>query len=127
VNLVDEGFDMAVRVGRPTDSSMIARKLCDVRIVAVASPAYLERHGEPASPTDLSRFACILDANFREPNRWSFRANSREPVAVHVSGRIRYSNAEACLDAAEAGLGLACLPSFIAGEALRAGRVRRVL
>lgn len=126
-NLVDDGFDLAIRVGRPDDSSMIARKLCEVRIVVVASPAYLERNGEPQTPEDLSRCECIIDTNFREPNRWPFRDGEGKAASAHVGGRIRYSNAEACLKAAEAGLGLACVPSFIAGDALRSGRVRRVL
>lgn len=126
VSIVDEGFDLAIRVGRPDDSSMIARKLCDVRIVVVGSPDYLEREGVPQTPDDLSRFSCILDTNFREPNRWPFRRNG-DPINVHVSGRIRYSNAQACLEAAQAGLGLACVPAFIAGEALRQGRMVRIL
>ena len=127
VNLVDEGFDLAVRVGRPSDSSMIARKLCTVRLVVLGAPDYLERHGAPATPDDISGFDCILDANFREPGRWPFRGPDGEAMSVPVAGRIRYSNAEACLEAAKAGLGLACLPAFIAGGALRAGRVKRVL
>lgn len=127
VNLVDEGFDLAVRVGRPSDSSMIARKLCTVRLVVVGAPDYLERHGTPETPEDISGFDCILDANFREPGRWPFRAPDGEALSVPVAGRIRYSNAEACLEAARAGLGLACLPAFIAGGALRAGGVKRVL
>jgi DNA-binding transcriptional LysR family regulator len=127
VNLVDEGFDIAIRVGRADNSSMIARRICDVRIVVVASPAYLERRGEPESPDEVSRFDCIIDTNFREPNRWPFRDAGGQVIGIQVGGRIRYSNAEACLKAAEAGLGLACVPSFIAGEALRAKRMRRVL
>ncbi|RDE08503.1 LysR family transcriptional regulator [Pelagibacterium lacus] len=127
VNLVDEGFDMAVRVGMPNDSSVIARKLYNVRIMVVGAPAYLDRRGEPSSPDDLSRFDCIIDTNFKDPSRWPFRTAQGEPMAVPVEGRIRYSNAEACRMAAEAGLGLACLPDFIAAEALRAGRLRRVL
>ncbi len=126
VNVVDEGFDMAVRVGRPADSSLIARRICSVRIVIVASEDYLDRQGEPEEPDDLARHACIIDSNFREPNRWPLRlSNGRDAVPVH--GRIRYSNAEACLQAAEAGLGLACVPSFVAGDALRRGTVRAVL
>ena len=131
VNLVDEGYDMAVRVGRPDDSSMIARKLCDVRIVVVAAPAYLERRGAPRSPDDLARFDCIVDTNFREPGRWPFRGpaggQGGGQGSIEVAGRIRYSNTEACLSAAEAGLGIACVPAFVAGAALRAGRMRRVL
>lgn len=126
VNLVDEGFDMAIRVGRPVDSSMILRKLCDVRIITVASPGWLGRHGAPETPQAVGEVACIIDTNFRDPGRWPFRVGG-QPIVVPVRGRLRYSNAEACLSAAEAGLGLACVPSFVAAEALRAGRVQQVL
>lgn len=126
VNLVDEGFDVAVRVGRPGDSALIARKLCEARIVVVAAPAYLDRQGEPGRPEDLVQHECIIDTNFRDAGRWPFTAAGAQTM-VPVRGRVRYSNAEACLRAAEAGLGLACVPSFVAGDALRSGRVRRVL
>ncbi len=127
VSLVDEGFDLAVRIGRAEDSSLIARKLCDMRIVLVGSEAYLARRGEPAEPGDVARHDCIADTNFREPNLWRFQAPDGEPLAVPIAGRLRYSNAEACLQAAEAGLGLAYVPSFVAGQALREGRVRLLL
>lgn len=126
-HLVDEGFDMAIRIGRPADSNLVARKLCDVRIVVVAAGAYLERMGEPGAPDDLARHDCIIDTNFRDPNRWPFRLPNGTAQMVPVSGRIHYSNAEACLRAAEAGLGLACVPSFVAGASIREGRLRRVL
>jgi len=126
-NLVDEGFDMAIRVGRPADSSLIVRKLCDVRIVVVGAPAYFDRMGEPKEPNALAEHDCIFDTNIREPDRWPFRSPEGESFAIPISGRIRYSNAEACLHAAEAGLGLACVPSFVAGPAIQAGRVRRIL
>lgn len=127
VNLVDEGFDLAVRVGRAEDSILIARKLCDVRILLVGAEAYLARRGEPAAPGDLGGHDCIADTNFREPNLWRFRALDGAALAVSIAGRLRYSNAEACLQAAEAGLGLAYVPSFIAGPAVRTGRVKRLL
>lgn len=127
VRLVDEGFDLAIRVGHPDDSGMIARKLCDMRLQIVAAPDYLARHGVPETPEDLARLDCILDTNMREPTRWQIRDADGGPATIPVGGRIRYSNAQACLMAAEAGLGLACLPGFIAGPALRAGRVRQVL
>lgn len=126
VNLVDDGFDLAVRIGRPEDSSLISRRLCHVRIVVVGAPAYLERHEEPATPEDLARHECIIDTNFREPDRWPFE-HAGTALAVRVHGRIRYSNAEACLRAAEAGLGLACVPAFVAGDAIRSGSVKRLL
>ncbi len=127
VNVVDEGFDLAVRVGRPGDSSLIIRRLCAVRIVVVGAPSYLEQHYAPTSPEDLAQHACIIDTNFREPNRWPFKGETGEVEMVSVDGRIRYSNAEACVQAAELGLGLACVPAFVAGEALRSGRLIRLL
>jgi DNA-binding transcriptional LysR family regulator len=128
VNLIDEGFDVAVRVGNPSDTSLIARKLCDMRVVTAASPAYLLRKGEPLAPAQLADHDCIIDTNFREPLIWRFQARGEDkPTLISVSGRLRFSNAEACLAAAEAGLGVACVPSFIAGPRLRAGGVKLVL
>lgn len=126
-SLVDEGFDMAVRVGRPADSSLVARRLCEVRIVVVGAHTYLDRRGEPGAPDELAEHDCVIDTNFREPNRWPFRGPDGEEATIPVTGRIRYSNAEASLRAAETGLGLACVPSFVAAASIRAGRVRRVL
>lgn len=128
MNLVDEGFDMAVRVGKPSDSSLIARKLCDARIDVVAAPAYLERHGEPTRPEQLAAHECIVDDNFRDPLNWRFRTvRPKGDVTVTVAGRLRFSNGEACLAAAEAGFGIARVPSFIAAASLREGRVRRIM
>lgn len=126
VSIVDEGFDLAVRVGRPGDSSLISRKLCDVRIIVVGAPTYLAHNESPANPDDLGKYDCIIDTNFRDPHRWPFGTAGAERTAT-VHGRIRYSNAEACLRAAEAGLGLACVPAFVAANALRSGRVVRLL
>ncbi|MRX49510.1 LysR family transcriptional regulator [Paracoccus sp. S-4012] len=126
VNLVDEGFDLAVRIGRPEDSSLVSRRLCGSRLVVVAAPAYLAERGAPRTPGDLAAHDCIIDTNFRDPGRWPF-GRGAEARAVPVTGRIRYSNAEACLQAAKAGLGIACVPSFVAGAALRSARVERVL
>lgn len=105
----------------------MARRLCDVRIVVVGAPAYFDRIGEPGAPDELGSHACIIDTNFREPDRWPLRSLTGDVLAAPVSGHIRYSNAEACLRAAEAGLGLACVPSFVAGVSIQEGRVRRIL
>lgn len=126
VNLVDEGFDLAVRVGRPADSSLIARRLYDARLFIVASPEYLAERGVPESPADLTRHDCILDTNFREPERWPLRDATGE-LRVSLQGRLRYSSAETCLGAAMEGLGLACVPDFVAQAALASGKVRRVM
>ena len=126
VSLVDEGFDAAIRVGRADDSSLIARKLCSTRIILVASDGYLARRGKPEQPEDLGQHECVIDTNFRDPGIWRFAAPSG-PIAVAVSGRLRYSNAEACLGAAEIGLGIAYVPDFVAAGSLRQGRVRPLL
>lgn len=127
VNLIDEGFDAAIRIGKPADSSLIARKLCNVRIVLAGSPAYIEIYGEPQSPQDLAGHDCIVDTNFRDPLNWQFRDQDAKLVSVAVAGRLRFSNAEACLEAAAAGLGIARVPSFIAGKLFQKGLVRPML
>jgi DNA-binding transcriptional LysR family regulator len=121
VNLVDEGFDAAVRIGAINDTTLIARKLTEARIVLVASPAYIAIHGAPAIPDGLKRHSCIIDANFRDPLTWRFRnAGSRDPIHVGVQGRLKLSSAEACLAAAERGLGIARIPYFMARSRLAA-------
>lgn len=128
VNLVDEGYDMAIRIGAPSDSSLIGRKLCDNRVAVVAAPAYLEAHGEPESPEALTGRECIIDTNFRDPLLWRFRdPATNATLSVPVTGRLRFSSAEACIAAAEAGLGIARAPTFIAGESLRVGTLRALL
>ncbi|MBS7541921.1 LysR family transcriptional regulator [Ancylobacter oerskovii] len=127
VDLVEEGYDAAVRIGTPGDSSLVARKLCDARVVLVAAAAYLAARGEPGRPQDLTGHECLVDTNFRDPLNWRFRSPAGEVVDVPISGRLRFSSGEACLAAAAAGLGIANVPSFIAGASLRAGHVRRLL
>ena len=78
VNLVDEGFDAAVRIGTPADTSLIARKLCGARIVLAASADYLSRRNTPETPADLSGHDCIIDTNFRDPLVWQFRGGAKQ-------------------------------------------------
>lgn len=128
VSLVDEGFDIGVRIGKPLDSSLIARKLCDARVVVVAAPSYLAEHGTTVHPQELTQHSCIIDTNFRDPYVWRFASpQGGEGEAVNVAGRLHFSNGEACLDAALAGLGIAHVPTFIAGPSIREGRVRQLL
>jgi len=119
--LVEEGFDAAIRIGRPEDSSLIARRLCDMRVMVLAAPGHLARNGTPESPADLARHDCIIDSNFRDRDLWRFRGPGG-PVSVTVRGRLCYSSPAACLDAAEAGLGIARVPEFVAAPSLAAGR-----
>ncbi len=122
-SLIDEGFDAAIRVGDPRDAALTGRKLGQAGLVILAAPAYLAAHGAPQSPEDLAAHECLLDTNFRDPRLWSFSDGRRVPV----TGRVAFSSADACLKAAEAGLGIAYLPEFVAEDSIAAGRVCRLL
>jgi DNA-binding transcriptional LysR family regulator len=126
VNLVDEGFDAAVRITRLQESSLIARRLTETRIVTCASPEHLERFGAPRRPEDLSEREVVLDLNIAEPRLWAF-GRGAERREVRVSGRLRFAGAGACLAAAREGFGIARAPAFVAAEDLRSGRLRTVL
>ncbi len=122
VNLVEEGFDVGVRIGDLGDSSLIARKLAAVRMVTCAAPAYLQAAGAPATPDDLAAHEAILDNNMRDPTVWSYGSQSeRHDVRVH--GRLKFGGADACVAAAGRGLGIVYTPAFAAAEDLRAGRL----
>ncbi|WP_245620169.1 LysR family transcriptional regulator [Phenylobacterium immobile] len=122
VNLVDEGMDVAVRIGRLTDSSLIARKLAAVRMVTCASPDYLAKHGEPKTPYELGLHETIIDLNLRDPFQWDF-GQATACVYVRVDGRLRFSSPDACVSAGRAGLGIVRTPAFVAADDLKAGRL----
>lgn len=133
VNLAHEGFDLAVRHTSAPPDNHIAWKLCDSRTVLVATAGYLRRRGTPAHPSELANHDCL--AYLRPgPAQWLFEQaerarGGREPqrVSVAVQGPLRANNSELLRDAVLAGLGIAQLPDFSAGAALRAGRLREVL
>lgn len=126
VNVVDEGFDLALRIGKLADSSLMARRLCDIRTIVLASPQYLAERGVPAHWNELSSHDCIVDTNFRDPFHWSFKdANTTHELSIN--GRLRFSNADVCLQAACANLGIANLPTFVAVGALREKQVVQIL
>jgi len=122
VNLVEEGFDVGVRIGVLADSSVIARKLAGVRMVTCASPDYLQAAGMPATPQDLAKHEAILDNNMRDPTVWLFGSQC-EQYEIRVHGRLRFGGADACVAAARRGLGVTRTPAFAAAEDLRAGRL----
>ncbi len=126
VNLVDEGFDVAVRIGNLTDSSLIARKIAAVRVVTCASPEYLARHGTPRTPEDIARYDNIIDLNRRDPFVLVFGRGAQR-TDVRVEGRLRFASAEACIAAARAGFGIARAPAFVAAADLREGHLRALL
>ena len=126
VNLVEEGFDVAVRIGHLTDSSLVAKRLAAVRMVTCASPDYLTRHGTPTALEDLAKHEAVLDTNAREATVWPFGPHG-DVREVRVHGRLRFNGAEACVAAAVAGFGLTRSPAFAAADDLRAGRIVPIL
>jgi DNA-binding transcriptional LysR family regulator len=127
VDLVDEGYDLALRVGTlAADSRLVVRRLAPTRRVLLASPAYLERRGSPRTPQQLREHAClVLDIGAR-PQRWTL-ARDRAHVAIDVAGPLRSNNAFVLLRACRDGLGITLLPETVAGDDLRRRDLRRVL
>ncbi len=126
VDLVEENIDVAIRVTDPRDSSLVARRIAPVPIVAVAAPSYLRRRGTPKKPADLREHDCLVDTNFRDQQRWRFRTDGK-PETVTVDGPLRVNNPDAIRDLAIDGLGIGLVPEFVVREALRARKLRQVL
>ena len=127
VNLVEEGVDVAVRIGALTDSSLVARRIAKTQTVACASPAYLAERGEPERPEDLTVHDCLLYAYLSTANVWRFQGPDGRAIPVAVSGPIRANNGILLADAAAAGRGVLMGPSFYVAARIRAGQLRRIL
>lgn len=126
VNLHDEHLDMAVRIGPLSDSTLIARKVGEVCYVVCVSPSYLEAHGRPTAPDDLSAQECITFQSLMAPKYWAFGGGRHERI-VPIHSRLSVNTAEAAIDAAEAGLGYTRVLSYQVADAIRAGRLVTVL
>lgn len=125
VDIVGEGYDMAIRIGHLADSSLVARHIAPAQMVTCASPAYLKAHGEPKTPYDLKGHECLLYGHARGVE-WVF-AEKGKSLRVPVKGRMRANNGELSCSAAIEGLGIILLPTFIVGEALRAKKLVTIL
>jgi len=126
VDLIEEGYDIALRIGELRDSSLVARRLAPCRNVLCASPAYLDRRGRPARPGDLADHDCLLYANTANPREWTLSGPSgREAVAV--AGPLIANNGDLLATAALGGMGITRLPTFIVGPCLADGRLEVVL
>lgn len=125
-DLVREGYDLAVRIGEARDTALIGRTLCTDRMVACASPGYLEANGWPARPADLAAHQVISYSHMPDSRHWVFGKAGRLTAAT-VRGRLTLNNGEAMRDFALAGHGLAMIPGFIAAPEIAAGRLKAVL
>lgn len=126
VDLIEEHWDLAIRIGRMGDSALVARKLAPLRLMVCAAPAYLNEHGTPKTVDDLRHHSCLgytLSATV-SADRWLFGKDGK--IAVPISGRMRADNGDALRLAALEGLGLIYQPTFLLADDLRAGRLRAV-
>lgn len=126
VDLIEEGADLGLRLGTLPDSSLVARKICDVERVVCASPAYLEKNGTPKRPDDLLRHNCLAISYSPSLRRWPF-ASGDGVRHVEVAGNVSANTAESLLQLALLGVGIIRLSDAIVGEAIRDGRLAALL
>ncbi len=127
VDLLEDGFDLALRIGSLPDSSLIARKLADIHHLVCASEDYLAAHGEPTDPQALREHSCLLYTYLAAGQQTWPLYRGAELVAVQVKGRLIANNGEGLLAAARRGLGIAYTPDFLVCEDLRSGALRHIL
>jgi DNA-binding transcriptional LysR family regulator len=127
VDLISEGFDIAIRIGTLEDSSLIARRIAPVNHVVCASPDYLQRNGTPETPEQLSEHQGLCYSNLKAPEQWFYFDQKGNRHTVKVSARLRSSNGDTLRNAAIAGLGVLCEPSFIVYRAIRKGLLIPIL
>lgn len=127
VDLMTKRLDLALRIASLADSSLLARRLCSVRILLVGSPAYFARHGRPSHPRELSAHRALLYSNAPGGEFWRFRHAEQGEFALEMPTSLRVNNAEALTPALRAGLGLALQPEFLAWRDLQAGELETVM
>jgi len=126
IDVVAEGFDLAIRIAELEDSSLVARRLAPCKRVLCAAPGYLEKHGTPQVPQDLAIHHCLVYSNELKPDTWSLRGPDGDET-VRVNGPVCADNGDILRAAAVAGSGVTLLPTFIVGADLISGRLRQVL
>ena len=126
VDLANEGFDVAIRVGKLADSGLVARRIASTDVWTVASAAYLKERGTPRSPDALKRHDCIRDANFRSGAAWTYSFDGQRR-SVAVAGGVLVNSARSVRDLALAGAGIGLCPSFVVADDVREKRLVRLL
>ena len=123
---MEEGIDLAIRIGPLDESSMVARRICNLQRVICASPDYLARRGTPRTPDDLQQYNCLWITSLPALRRWPFDTDDGIRV-VNVAGNIAANNAETVLQLAVAGVGITRLTDVIVGDAIRSGELVPIL
>jgi DNA-binding transcriptional LysR family regulator len=127
IDMVADGFDVALRISTLPDSSLLARRLCNVRLLLVGTPAYFEQHGRPSHPRELVTHRALRYVHTRVGEAWRFQHAQQGEFSQVVPSTLRVNNAEALVPCLRAGLGLALQPEFLAWEDLRSGVLETVL
>lgn len=126
IDLIDEGFDLAVRIARLPDSSLVSRQLASTRLVLCASPEYLARRGRPLHPSELAQHEVVAYSLLAIGDQWQF-AGPDGPVTVKVKPRVWTNNGDTCVRAAVGGTGLVLQPTFLLAQELASGQLVEVL
>jgi DNA-binding transcriptional LysR family regulator len=127
IDLVEEGYDLAIRITDHPSPTMVAREISPVRWATCAAPAYIERYGAPRTPQELAQHQCL--GHHSQPalrSGWRYRVGNKE-MTMQVAGRCRVNNSEVLLHLAVAGLGIVMFPTYIVGPYLKDGRLKEIL
>ncbi|MCB1889521.1 MAG: LysR family transcriptional regulator [Rhodocyclaceae bacterium] len=127
VDFIEEGIDLAIRVGRVGSDNLVARRIGGAHLIAAAAPAYLSTRGTPRRPDELPAHACLTYAHAASGNVWRFQDPAGEVVEVRVAGRVHANNGVLLAEMAAAGCGITMAPDFILEPMLREGRLVPVL
>lgn len=127
VDLVEEGYDLALRIGTGGPPGLVARRLGTTQLVCCASPAYLQRHGVPVVPQDLAQHQCLEYSYVTPGDVWNFQDSDGQVAPVRVAGRVRANNGRLLAELAALGMGIVLEPDFIVEPEIRAGRLVRLL
>lgn len=127
VDLIRQKFDLALRIGELSDSTMVAKRLFNVRMVMCASPAYLHQHGTPQSPHDLQQHRCLGYSQTSMPNPWLYRDASGQSHRFKPTASLVASSGDYLCNAAAHGQGIILLPTFIVAETMRSGKLQSIL
>ncbi len=126
VNLVEERIDLAIRIGDLEESSLVSRRIGEIRMLLCASPAYIQQHGSPTSIESLTEHSCVLDSNYPQGNDWLLISDDNSQT-VKVQNQIEVNNARAACDLVIDGSGIGYLPSFVVEENIQQGKLVQVL
>ncbi|MFK4810129.1 LysR substrate-binding domain-containing protein [Devosia sp. ZW T5_3] len=127
VDLVAEGYDLAIRVGDLPSSTLVSRRIGTYRLICCAAPSWLALHGRPAAPMDLAKGGCIVNSNFNPPDVWHFTGAKGEAIAARISGALQLDSDEAQRIIARQGGGIAYLPADLVRPDLQDGSLVQLL